>query len=248
MSAPHRDSYVKILLENIEEGSERNFLKKGTDLYNTRNTPFDFESIMIYGPTDYGSLDNAGQRRTTIQPLVPGVEIRQLSSWKQWVLILGSDLTHGALCGDTIENSSGCVSCIQGCFSNSKESPQNISFHSTLSRGAGSKTDLSLVDKIELARTYSEVSGEGNFCSQMKPNHVLSSATDANCFDCETVVLYAAHVDSLRQTCPVQQTEGKWNICNSAKPKYCSTLTCTFNMYVGPFRNPRATSHLYNKS
>ena len=80
MSAPNRDSYVKILLENIEDGSERNFLKKGTDLYNTRNTPFDFESIMIYGPTDYGRLDNAGQRRTTIQPLVPGVEIRQLSS------------------------------------------------------------------------------------------------------------------------------------------------------------------------
>ena len=80
MSAPNRDSYVKILLENIEDGSERNFLKKGTDLYNTRNTPFDFESIMIYGPTDYGSLDNAGHRRTTIQPLVPGVEIRQLSS------------------------------------------------------------------------------------------------------------------------------------------------------------------------
>ena len=65
------------------------------------------------------------------------------------------------------------------------------------------------MDKIELARTYSEVSGEGNFCSEMKPNRVLSSATDANCFDCETVVLYAAHVDSLRQTCPVQQTEGK---------------------------------------
>ena len=83
MSAPNRDSYVKILLENIEDGSERNFLKKGTDLYNTRNTPFDFESIMIYGPTDYGSLDNAGQRMTTIQPLVPGVEIRQLSSLKQ---------------------------------------------------------------------------------------------------------------------------------------------------------------------
>ena len=94
MSAPHRDSYVKILLENIEEGSERNFLKKGTDLYNTRNTPFDFESIMIYGPTDYGSLDNTGQRRTTIQPLVPGVEIRQLSSLKQRVLILGSRMSR----------------------------------------------------------------------------------------------------------------------------------------------------------
>ena len=76
MMRPDRDSYVKILYENVEEGSERNFLKKRTDLYSSRDTPFDYESIMIYGPTDYGILDSAGQRMTTIQPLMPGVEIR----------------------------------------------------------------------------------------------------------------------------------------------------------------------------
>ena len=77
MMRPDRNLYVKILHENIQEGSEQNFLKKGTDLYNTRDTPFDFDSIMIYGPTDYGTLDtSSGQRETTIQPLVSGVEIR----------------------------------------------------------------------------------------------------------------------------------------------------------------------------
>ena len=76
MMRPDRDLYVKILLENVQEGSERNFLKKGTDLYSTRNTPFDYDSIMIYGPTDYGIVVSAGQRMTTIQPLMPGVEIR----------------------------------------------------------------------------------------------------------------------------------------------------------------------------
>jgi len=131
MMRADRDLFVKILLQNIKDGSERNFLKKETDLYSTRDTPFDFDSIMIYGPTDYGILDSVGQRMTTIQPLVPGEEIR----------------------------------------------------------GPGSKTDLSLVDKIELARTYSEV-------------------TDDNCFNLESVVLYAAHVDSLRKTCPVQQSAG----------------------------------------
>ena len=76
MMRADRDLFVKILLQNIKDGSERNFLKKETDLYSTRDTPFDFDSIMIYGPTDYGILDSAGQRMTTIQPLTPGVEIR----------------------------------------------------------------------------------------------------------------------------------------------------------------------------
>ena len=76
MMRPDRDLYVQILLENVQDGSERNFLKKGTDLYSTRDTPFDYDSIMIYGPTDYGILDTAGQRMTTIQPLTPGAVIR----------------------------------------------------------------------------------------------------------------------------------------------------------------------------
>ena len=33
-------------------------------------------SIMMYGPNDFGTLDSLGERRTTIQPLDPKVEIR----------------------------------------------------------------------------------------------------------------------------------------------------------------------------
>ena len=76
MMRADRDLYVKILFENIEPGFERNFKKKGTDLYSTRDTPFDYDSIMIYGSRDYGVLDSTGQRMITIQPLLQGVEIR----------------------------------------------------------------------------------------------------------------------------------------------------------------------------
>ena len=76
MMRADRDLFVKILLQNIKAGSEKNFLKKETDLYSTRDTPFDFDSVMIYGPTDYGILDSAGRSMTTIQPLTPGVQIR----------------------------------------------------------------------------------------------------------------------------------------------------------------------------
>ena len=76
MMRADRDSYVKILLENLEPGNERSFLKKETDLYSARETPFDFDSIMMYGPTDFGIDDGAGQKMTTIQPLVPTIEFR----------------------------------------------------------------------------------------------------------------------------------------------------------------------------
>ena len=76
MMRADRDLHVKILFENIEPGFERNFKKKGTDLYSTRDTPFDYDSIMIYGSRDYGVLDSNGQRMNTIQPLLQGVEIR----------------------------------------------------------------------------------------------------------------------------------------------------------------------------
>ena len=39
-------------------------------------TPFDHGSIMMYGSDHSGILDGAGERLTTIESLVPGVEIR----------------------------------------------------------------------------------------------------------------------------------------------------------------------------
>ena len=58
--------------ENLQPGSEKNFQRKGTDLYSARDIAFDFDSVMMYGPTYFGILYSSGKRKTTIQPLVPG--------------------------------------------------------------------------------------------------------------------------------------------------------------------------------
>ena len=76
-SRPVRDFYVSILLDNVQPGSEANFHKKGSETFNTRNTPFDYQSIMLYPSDAFGKEDGSGGRKTTIQPLKPGVEIRQ---------------------------------------------------------------------------------------------------------------------------------------------------------------------------
>ena len=75
-SRPDRDSYVSILMENVEPSSQKNFRKESGDTHSGRGTPFDPQSIMIYGPTDFGIEDSMGERKTTIQTLDPQVEIR----------------------------------------------------------------------------------------------------------------------------------------------------------------------------
>ena len=75
-SRPDRDSYVSILMENVQPLSQKNFEKKSSDTHSGRGTPFDPQSIMIYGPTDFGIEDSLGERKTTIQPLDPNIEIR----------------------------------------------------------------------------------------------------------------------------------------------------------------------------
>ena len=77
-SRPDRDSHVSILFENIQPGAEKNFRKVGNGTHSARGTPFDLESIMFYGPTDFGIIDSTGKRKTTIEPLRPGYEIRQV--------------------------------------------------------------------------------------------------------------------------------------------------------------------------
>ena len=71
-----RDSYVKILPENMQSGFEHNFNIRDESSYTTSNTTFDASSIMMFGPTDFGILDWSGRRKTVIQSLIPGVEIR----------------------------------------------------------------------------------------------------------------------------------------------------------------------------
>ena len=77
MMRPDRDSFVEILFDNIIPGQEGNFKRKVSGTFSTHDTPFDWGSIMMYGPTDAGKMDRGtGTRMTTIRPKVPGVEIR----------------------------------------------------------------------------------------------------------------------------------------------------------------------------
>ena len=67
---------MSILLDNVEPKSRGNFRKVETSLYNSRGTPFDILSIMMYGPDDFGIVDSQGRRKETIQSLQPGIELR----------------------------------------------------------------------------------------------------------------------------------------------------------------------------
>ena len=80
MMRPDRDQHVKILHKNLSPGDEiaKNFKLKGLVNYSDQDTPFDFDSVMMYGPTDFGEPNGAGQWKTTIEPLQPGIEIRCL--------------------------------------------------------------------------------------------------------------------------------------------------------------------------
>ena len=77
MMRPDRDSFVEILFDNIIPGQEGNFRRKVSGTYSAHDTPFDWGSIMMYGPTDAGKMDSGtGVRKTTIRPKMAGVEIR----------------------------------------------------------------------------------------------------------------------------------------------------------------------------
>ena len=71
-----RDNYVKVLTDNIIPSYSQNFDRKNESYLTTSNTSFDISSIMMFGPTNWGKLDDAGGRMTTVQSLVPGVEIK----------------------------------------------------------------------------------------------------------------------------------------------------------------------------
>ena len=75
-SRPDRDYYVSILMENVQPDKQHNFRKASNDTHSGRGTPFDPHSIMIYGPKDFGIQDGSGNRKTTLQPRDPQVEIR----------------------------------------------------------------------------------------------------------------------------------------------------------------------------
>ena len=76
MMRADRDVYVKILHENMLTGNDKNFQRKENIFYSARDTPFDFDSVMMYGPKDFGKVGIDGGRMRTILPLVPGVTLR----------------------------------------------------------------------------------------------------------------------------------------------------------------------------
>ena len=76
ISRSDRDTYVKIDYDNIQPDAIENFDIRNDMFSAMAKTSFDASSIMMYGPTDYDILDSSGERRTTIQSKIPGVEIR----------------------------------------------------------------------------------------------------------------------------------------------------------------------------
>ena len=93
-----------------------------------------------------------------------------------------------------------------------------------LIRGAASKTELSLVDKIELAKTYQPMTGK-----QIKAKTGKLVFSEHRCITMDTLWQYANYLESL--TCPLhpQQTNGKcfkkcfksndWNVIKSDQLK-----------------------------
>lgn len=61
-SAPSRDSFVNILLENVTDGFQHNFNIRP----NADETPYDYDSVMHYGPTAFSS--NGQNTIETIDP------------------------------------------------------------------------------------------------------------------------------------------------------------------------------------
>jgi len=104
---------------------------------------------MMYNPTDFGKLDSAGNRLTTIEPLKPGVKLGQVEA----------------------------------------------------------KSDLSLLDKIELGRAYQNI-------------------TAVSCFKLETLKAYAAYLmPELELQCPEGGGGGVFNVGDIAD----ITEECTEN-------------------
>ncbi|XP_042370891.1 high choriolytic enzyme 1-like, partial [Plectropomus leopardus] len=68
-SRSDRDVYVRINLENVLDGYERNFNKRET---NNLEVPYDYSSVMHYGPKTFSK-----NSEDTITPLMSSVEIGQ---------------------------------------------------------------------------------------------------------------------------------------------------------------------------
>ncbi|XP_029643102.1 astacin-like metalloprotease toxin 2 [Octopus sinensis] len=82
-SRPDRDSYIKLNMTNVQKGHEKNFLKMYPPLIDTQNLPYDYHSIMHYGPYAF-AIDRA---IPTIIPLKKNAVIGQRSGMSQLDII-----------------------------------------------------------------------------------------------------------------------------------------------------------------
>ncbi|GAB1600720.1 astacin-like metalloprotease toxin 2, partial [Argonauta hians] len=80
---PDRDSYIKINLSNVKKGHEGNFNLLFPPLIDTQNLPYDYRSIMHYGPYAF-AIDRS---IPTIIPLKKGAIIGQRSGMSQLDII-----------------------------------------------------------------------------------------------------------------------------------------------------------------
>lgn len=52
-SRPDRDNYITIMFDNIKEGTEHNFNKYSTSQVDYLGMPYDYDSVMHYGPKSF---------------------------------------------------------------------------------------------------------------------------------------------------------------------------------------------------
>ena len=65
-----RDDFVIILMEEVEDDAKKNFEKKDA-LFSSRNTPYDYASLMHYSDQAFSKSD-----KKTIIPLLPNITLR----------------------------------------------------------------------------------------------------------------------------------------------------------------------------
>ena len=95
-SREDRNSFVRILYDNIESGKEDNFDQHISDGIDVGD--YDYGSIMHYGSTAFGKLNDDGTRKTTIQVLTTGTSIGQRTALSPRDIAGVNDLYAGEDC------------------------------------------------------------------------------------------------------------------------------------------------------